>query len=205
MMALTPDYRVLINRNLALNPLFFDFLKRQFNLILSEAILQKKLDLSEVYKFTIYSIPAGWGALIIRQVGLMDEGIIPETPKLKKISDILHALDPTAPQPVDIEFTLGEIISFIKSQVRHFQEVTPGGIVHYFGIEYYSWFDDYPIQTGIVLRAVDFGTLDNFPHHLFDDVFNYIRAHLLDLFIVFNKTIQPEESGMVKNVNVQEL
>ena len=42
------------------------------------------------------------------------------------------------------------------------------------------------------MRAVDYGTLDNFPLHLFDFVFNEIRLHLMDLFTLYNNGGVPD-------------
>ena len=206
MMLLTPDYRVLLNRNVTFNPLFFEFLKQRFNLLLAQRLVELNLDLSEVYRFTLFAVPAEYNSGIVQQVALMDAGLVEPTDKLKRIGEILHSLDPIDPHPVDIEFVLADIISFVKKNLVHFTEVSVGGVLDYFGINYQTWFDDYPIQTGTVLRAVDFGTLENYPHHLFDGVFVYIREHILDLFAEFNNQVLPKKPEVtVTNVDVQEL
>ena len=203
---LTPEYRILLNKNLTFNPQYFEFLKQSFNFVLMQKVMQAHLDLMETYRFVIYCIPVEYHSPVIQQVSLMDQGLLEPTEKLQKISEILHALNPIDAQPVELSFTLQEIISFVKKSLKHFQEVVPGGVVDYFGINYQTWFDDYPIQTGTILKAVDYGTLENYPHHLFDGTFDYLREHLLDLFTEFNQMIVPEKpKEMVNNVNVQEL
>lgn len=198
MNALTPNYRVTINKNMLQYPLFFDFLRNKFRNVLYTWIDAKHLDLMEKYKFTIYTIPVGWGKQVIEKVRAYEMNHDKTDPKLEKIAKVLHDLDPFNPQPVDLEFTLEQICSWVTSSLRHFQETTNGNVYDYFGIAYNCWFDDFPIACGTVVKAVDIGTLDNVPHHLFDNVFADIRFHLMDLFTEYmNGAV--EKPLMVKN------
>lgn len=184
-----PHYRVELNKNL-LDPLFMEYLKQTFNRVLMSNVLSLHLDTGTVYKFTISSIPPG-GLDVISRIYIAESKGFELDDKLKEIADILHSLDPFDPKPVEVEFDLGTIISFVKDNVKHFQAAVPGGIIDYFGIDTEIWFNDYPIQTGAVLRAVDFGNLDNPPVHLFDRSFEQIRCNLMDLFAEYFKYVKP--------------
>ncbi len=202
---LSPYYRIQINNNLLKYPQFFEFLRQEFRKVLINSVIQGNLDLTEEYKFTITYIPNQWGSSVIQQVKLQET--VPDDkkdPKWKKISSILVSLDPMNPVPVDVTFTLDEIIKFSVLAAKHYQEIVTGGVVDYFGIEPQLWFNDYPIQTGVVLRAVDFGTLENKPKHLFDETFMDIRSRLMDLFTFYINHVKEVQENMVrvKNVNI---
>ena len=199
---LLPTYRVTLNKNLLSDPLFFWFLKQEFHRVLMLTLSQGHIDLTAVYKFTIYSIPVQWGNYIILKIRANDaRPKNKKDKKLTKISKMLLKLDPLNPKPVKLEFDLNTIINFVINNLKHYQELTSGGVVDYFGIPSQLWFDDYPIQTGTILKAVDYGTLDNPPLHLFDTTFEYIRQNLLDLFAQFVKY----KSGMVLMKNKVEV
>ena len=182
MNALTPNYRVQINQNMLQFPLFFDFLRNKFRNVLYSWIDAKHLDLTEKYRFTVYTVPIGWGKQVIDKVRAYEMNPDLHDPKMDRITEILHDLDPFNPKPVDLEFDLEHICSWVTQSLHHFKEATQGGFKEYFGIEYNWWFDDFPIAAGTVIKAVDIGTLDNQPHHLFDNVFADIRFHLMYLF-----------------------
>ena len=198
MESLNPTYRIKVNQNILKYPLFFNFLGSEFHRLVTDAVVQANLDLTEKYSFTITSIPVQWGNYIIPKLRQLES--LPEDkidPKWKKISEILLSLDPMNPQPVDISFSLQEIIYFVVRNVHLYQEISSGGVVNYFGIETQRWFDDYPIQTGTVLKAVDMGTLDNRPAHLFDTAFIKLRGELMELFTFYMNTLRKQENSMV--------
>ena len=197
---LSPEYRVVLNENLLQYPLFIDFLKNEFRRMLVERLMLLNVDLSLVYKFTILSIPVQWGNYIIPKIKAMEAGERATDPKLVRIAEILKELDPLDPHPVDLEFTLQQIVLFVERNVKKFQLMTLGKATTYFGIEEALWFDEYPIQTGTVLRAVDYGTLDNPPLNLFNMVFMEMRAQVLDLFAQFIERGEEKKEPMVKNV-----
>ena len=183
MSAFQPKYRVRINKNFLAYPLFFDFLRVRFHSLIASAVLKSHLNLEEMYTFTVSEIPVQWGNYVIQKLRVMES--VPEDkmdPKWKEISDILLSLNPLDPKPVDVSFKLGDIIIFVVNNVGHYQEITVGGPVDYFGINTDMWFNDYPISAGTVLMAVDFGTLDNYPNHVFDSVFADMRMHIMDMF-----------------------
>ena len=203
----TPAYRVVLNKNLLVYPQFIDFLKNEFHRLIVNRLVQGTVNLEDKYVFTVTSIPLQWGTVAMNKIRSVES--LPEDkvdPKIKRIAEILRSLDPLDPQPVDIDFTLGQIVSFVNKNVVHFKELVPGGVIDYFGIPTQLWFDDFPISTGTVLRAVDFGTLDNKPLHLFDAAFAELRVNLLDLFAQFMKIGsdlgEDSEGVTVKNVDI---
>ena len=199
-MTLNPEYRIYLNKNLCLDPGFFGYLKLQFHTVLYGLVNSRHVDLGSIYKFTVYEIPPQWEAHVLSTILLASVDLAELTPKQQEIAQMLQDLNPLDPKPVDLEFSLMDIVSWVDTHVKHFVELVPGGVNNYFGIDQRAWFNDYPIQTGTVLRAVDIGTLDNFPLHLFDNVFMEMRAHLLDFFVMYNKGEMPEMVVPVKSV-----
>lgn len=199
-MTLNPEYRVYLNKNLVADPGFIGYLKLQFHTVLYGFINNRHIDLETIYKFTIYEIPPQWEAHVLGTILLAEADLTELTPKQQEISQILLDLNPLDPKPVDLEFPLREIVSWVDTHVKHFIELVPGGVNNYFGLSQQAWFNDYPIQSGTILRAVDMGTLDNFPLHLFDGVFNEMRIHLLDFFVMYNKGEMPETVVPVPSV-----
>lgn len=201
---LLPYYRIKINDNLIKEPRFFEFLKQEFKRVLFDRIKKCNLDLTEKYAFTIMAVPPEWGNSVLSKVRAL-ESISEEKrdPKWVKISEILLSLDPMNPVPVDVEFTLSDIVNYVIHNIKVYQVRVPGGIQTYFGIETGKWFDDYPLQTGIVLKAVDFGTLENKPKNLFNHTFEVLRRSLLDLFALYiNQFKESYNSVVVNNVNI---
>ena len=196
---LSPEYRIVLNEQLLKYPLFIEFLKREFRRLLVERLMLLNVDLTLVYKFTVTYIPVQWGNYIIPKIKMMENGIIPRNDKLERIAEILKELDPLDPHPVDLEFTLQQIVLFVEKNVKRFQGVQLGEAIEYFGIEEALWFDEYPIATGTVIRAVDYGTLDNPPLNLFNSVFNEMRATILDLFAKFIEQGMPKKEQKVVN------
>ena len=200
MLNLSPYYRIKLNKNILKYPLFFEYLKQLFHKLVYHAVLQGNIDLSTEYKFIVKSIPNQWGKNVAQQLKLMQnvpEDKIPE--KWKEIAKMLLDLDPFNPQQVEIKFTLNDILKFTVNNVKHYQEIVTGGVADYFGIETQLWFNDYPIQTGTVLRAVDFGTLEKAPLHLFDSVFMDLRTNLMNNFTFYINHVLKQESVVVKN------
>ena len=182
-------------------PLFFEYLKQLFRKLVYHAVLQGNVDLSKEYTFTINSIPNQWGKNVVQQLKQIEnvpEDKIPE--KWKEISKILLDLDPFNPKQVEVKFTLNDILKFTVNNVKCYREIVTGGVADYFGIETQLWFNDYPIQTGTVLRAVDFGTLEKKPLHLFDSVFMDLRTNLMNNFTFYiNHVLKQESTVVVKN------
>ena len=201
---LSPEYRIALNEQLLKYPLFIEYLKQEFRRRLVERLMLLNVDLTLVYKFTVTYIPVQWGNYIIPKIKMMENGIIPRNDKLERIAEILKELDPLDPHPVDLEFTLQQIVLFVENNVKRFQEVQLGEAIEYFGIEEALWFDEYPIATGTVIRAVDYGTLDNPPLNLFNSVFNEMRATLLDMFAQFIELGKQEKELKVVNKDTPE-